>query len=124
MGLERNLRRQKKRMAAKGDGHPAPNPFDQLRDAIGGLDQIQKVLMEIKDLQGKFKEALGYVEVCKEELARQRVVCLRFLTQPEPLMGPRDNAVDKHFSAERQYRAEYDALLLFVKLLTWVKETP
>ena len=140
MGAARNIRRQQQKMAAKGNGHSSP--LDQLRDALGGLKQIQDlgqtafslenlagkaqeaqdIVDELKELRGALKEALDYAAECKEELARQRAVFLRLLTQPEPFLGPGDDIVENFLAAESQYRAEYNALLLFVRFLTWVKE--
>ena len=139
MSLERKMRRMAQQ---KQNGHPPNNPLAQLTKALGDLQKVQELgqaAKTVSDLGEKLQEAQGLVNELaglrdelvqaladagdvRVELGRQRAVFMRFLVDaPQIVAGPQ-NYIEKFVATETRYRAEYDAMLLLVKLATWAKE--
>lgn len=140
MSLQRKLRRQEQKKNGTTNGLPPGNPFGMLQKTLGDLKQFQGLGEMGKDLVEKLQEVQGVVNELtglrddlkvaleeagdvKVELERQRMVFLRFLSAPDLFVGPGDY-VNKFLATEARYRAEYDAMLLLVSLVTWAKEAP
>ena len=132
MGLERRLRRQQKH----GNGHTngLSDSLGQLQKALGDLQGVrelgqasqgvQEVVAELTELRDQLKTALAAVPDYQAELERQRAVFLRLLFYPDVLVTPGTAGTEALLAAEQRYRAEYDAMMVLVKLLSWVKEAP
>ncbi len=132
--MNRQLRRAQ---ASSKNGHAIPSMLGRLEGALGELQKVQQLgqlgqaaqgvqdlVAELKGLRDELTTALERVPEVEAELEKQRVVFLRLLFYPDILMTPGEAGLTQFLSAERRYRAEYDAMLFLVRLASWAQEAP
>jgi hypothetical protein len=132
--MNRQLRRIQ---ASSKNGHGLSGMLGKLEGALGELQKVpqlghleqaaqgvKELVGELTTLRDELKTALAEIPDYEVELGRQRAVFLRFLFYPDILLTPGEAGIGQFLSAEQRYRAEYDAMLFLVKLVTWAKEAP
>jgi len=137
MGMDRNLRRQQKK---NGGAHlglgriqgQITAALDELKK-VGDIGQVAEslpgLLTELVELRDELRGAVAHAEesglAFEAELTKQRAVFMRFFwsrgsVEAEPSFSP--DMLFKFLTLEERYRAEYDAMCVLVKLLSWAKE--
>jgi len=136
--MDRNLRRQQKK---NGGAHLGLGIQGQITAAldelkkVGDIGQVAEslpgLLTELVELRDELRGAVAHAEesglAFEAELTKQRAVFMRFFwsrgsVEAEPSLSPGPDMLSKFLTLEERYRAEYDAMCVLVKLLSWAKE--